>query len=132
MHAFIVDGACRVERPEQLGHLENDLAAKGLVAAGPDQDRRVVFVPLDQRVDAIEQQVLPFEMVTRQDRLNPFAREPAHVPGTVGLHVRFIDHIEAIFVAEMVEARIIGVMAGPDRIDVVALHGQDVVQQLGF
>jgi len=64
----------------------------------------VVFVALEHRVDAIEQQVLPFEVIARQDRLDSRGGEPAHIPGAMGFHIRLIDDIEAVLIAEPVEA----------------------------
>jgi len=46
------------------------------------------------------------------------------------LVVAFVDDIEAVLVAEVQEARVRRVVTGPDRVDVVLLHQQDVAEHV--
>ena len=50
------------------------------------------------------------------------AREVADILEAVGLEVRLGHHHETDLVAHLVEARVVGVVGGPHRVDVVPLH----------
>ena len=57
------------------------------------------------------------------------SRAVAHA---VGLDVAFVHHIQAILVAEGEPARVVGIMAGADGVDVQFLHDPDVADHLGL
>ena len=120
-----------VKLPESVCHIPDHGAAEGFISAGPDQDGRVVFVPLVSGIYPVQHHGLPFLPVAGHD--------PAHilvpascvaVPGTVGLQIVFIDQIQAVAVAQPVDPGIVGIVAGTDGVDVVQLHGGDVLQDL--
>ena len=48
----------------------------------------------------------------------------------MGLHVGLVDEVQAVTVAEGIEGGVVGVVAGADGVDVVALHGDDVALEL--
>jgi len=48
----------------------------------------------------------------------------------VALHIGFCQHVETVFVAEVIEYGIVGVVAGADGIDVETLHRLDVLLNL--
>ena len=52
------------------------------------------------------------------------------LPAAMRLHVRLVDDIEAINVGEVVDAALVRVMRRAQRIDVVALHRDDVFLDL--
>ena len=97
--------------------LEVDAIA-GLIAHRPDDDGRVVFIAFEHVLDAVE-----------------VGRAPGWVLGqgfiavahAVGLEVGLIDDVEAEFVGQLVEMRVIRVVRAADRVDVGALHLQQVV-----
>jgi hypothetical protein len=46
----------------------------------------------------------------------------------VGFQITLVDYVQAVLVAQLEKPRLRRVMAGPDRVDVVLLHQQDVGQ----
>ena len=52
-YPFIMHQPGIVQFTETLGHLVNPLPAERLVPAGPDDNRRVVLVPLVTGIDAV-------------------------------------------------------------------------------
>ena len=42
------------------------------------------------------------------------------------LHIVLCDHVQTVDIAQTVDHGIVGIMAGPDRVDVIALHDHDV------
>ena len=48
----------------------------------------------------------------------------------MALHVGLGQHVHAVFVAEVVEHRVVGVVRGADGVDVQSLHGHDVALNL--
>src|SRR5699024_11085588 len=52
-HPFVVDQPAGVVLAEELAHGQDVLAGVGLVAAAPDQDGGVVFVPLEHRAGPV-------------------------------------------------------------------------------
>ncbi len=90
----------------------------------------MVLIPLIERVDAVQQHRQIFPVILGDDivRVRLF---PQHsVPASVGLHIRLIHHVDAVTVAEFIESALVGIMRGPDGVDVAALHGDDVPNEL--
>ncbi len=54
------------------------------------------------------------------------AAEIAHVGKTVGLHVGLRHHEQTVLIAQLVEARVVRVVGGAHRVEVVLLHQHDV------
>ena len=69
----------------------------------------------DQALDAVHIGRLPRRVVGDRSDI-------ADVLKTVALHIGLGEHHEAVFVAQLVEARVVGVMRGAHGVDVVALH----------
>ena len=125
-----MDEAVLVQGAEALAHVEDHVPAVGLIAAGPDEDTRMILVALVDGLDTVQKQGLKLAVVLRDDALVRVPLIPGQSPGAVSLHVGLVDHIQAVAVAEGVERRIVGVVAGTDGVDVMALHGDDVALKL--
>jgi hypothetical protein len=90
----------------------------GFVAHRPDDRRRVVLEGLDHVDDAVEVGRFPGRDLGQRFLV---------VTHAVGLDVRLADHVEAVFVAQLEEARVVRVVAGADGVDVEPLHLVEVV-----
>ena len=49
------------------------------------------------------------------------------IPASMGLHVGLIDHVKTIFITETVELRAVRIVTGTDSVDVVLLHGDQIL-----
>jgi hypothetical protein len=98
-------------------------AVTGLVAERPEDDRGVVLERLDHVDDAVDVGALPGRVLGQ--------RFPA-VAHAVGLDVGLGADVEAEFVAEFVEAGVVRVVAGAHRVDIGALHQQQVIEDVLF
>ncbi len=116
---FIVDQTGRIERLAAPGHGANIAAVAGLVAQRPDDDRRVVFLRRHVAFDALDVGLLPTRIVGD-------AAQIADVGEAVAFQISLRHHEQAIEIAQLVKARIVGVMGGAHRVDVVLLHQHDV------
>ena len=95
-----------------------------LVAERPGYDAWVVLVPFEHPFSPVQEGSLPFRPVCQASVR--FITHP------VALNVGFVDHIEAVLVAEFVPPWIIGVVGRPYCVDVVLLHQPDVFQHRFF
>ena len=129
-HALIMHQSRGILSAELLRHLIDDLAAEGLIAAGPDQDRRMVLVSLIHGIGTVKQVCHPLFSVTGNDEIPGVFPAYIGIPGTVGLHISLIDHIQSVTVTQLIQERVIRIMAGADGIDIVPLHGNDVLFRL--
>ena len=90
----------------------------GLVAERPDGDRDVI---------AVEYRVALVALDDREVPLREEADAVLLVAGLVGLDVRLGDYVDAVAVAEVVPAVVVGIVAGADGVDVVQLEEGDVL-----
>ncbi|MNM64674.1 hypothetical protein D3C81_760820 [compost metagenome] len=116
---FVVHQPGRVDRLAALVHGSDVAAVAGLVAERPDDDGGVVLLGVHVALDAIHKHRLPEGIVGD-------AAEIADVGKTVGLHVGLRHHEQTVLVAQLVEARIVRVVGGPYRVEVVLLHQHDI------
>ena len=116
--ALVVKRTGRVELASGLGHLVVVAAEVRLVAERPEDDGRVVAVACDHADHAVDAGGLPLGVV------GDVARGVAEA---VRLEVALVDEVDAVFVAEVVPARVIGVVARADGVEVVALEEEDVL-----
>ncbi|MNG95990.1 hypothetical protein D3C79_550410 [compost metagenome] len=116
---FVVHQPGRVDRLAALVHGSDVAAVAGLVAERPDDDGGVVLLGVNVALDAIHEHRLPEGVVGD-------AAEIADVGKTVGLHVGLRHHEQAVLVAQLVEARIVRVVGGAHRVEVVLLHQHDI------
>ena len=126
---LVMDEARRVCLTEVLAHHVKVLAAAGLVAAGPDQDGRMILVALEHGFRAVEDDILPLLMVIRQRILDDVLLAVAH-PAAVRLKVRLVDDVEAVAVAEFVDIARVRIMRAAQCIDIVLLHHDDILLNL--
>ncbi|MNZ67986.1 hypothetical protein D3C78_862460 [compost metagenome] len=105
----------RVDRLAALVHGSDVAAVAGLVAQGPDDDGGVVLLGVDVALDPVHEHRLPGRVVGD-------AAQIADVGEAVGLHVGLRHHEQAVLVAQLVEARVIRVVGGAHRVEVVLLH----------
>ena len=98
-------------------------AVSGFVPEGPHDDGSVVLEGVDHVGDAIEVGGGPGGV---------FGEGFFAVTHAVGFDVGFADDVEAVFVAELVEAWIVRVVGGADGVDVELLHELDVLSHGGF
>ena len=70
-------------------------------------------------LDAIHEHRLPEGIVSD-------AAEIADVGKTVGLHIGLCHHEQAVLVAQLVETRVVRVVSGAHRVEVVLLHQHDI------
>ena len=134
--ALVVGQARGVEAldPGQ-GRLEG-AAVGALVAGGPGDDAGAVLLAVDAQAHAVHGGLGPLGVV--RDGLVPVldlvlpggVGEEAGL-GAVALVVRLGHDVEAVLVAELVEARVIGVVGGAHRVDVVLLHEPQVALHMG-
>ena len=120
-----------VQRPRRVApahpvRRRGEVAADAaLVAERPHDHARVVLVALDGARDPVEVGVAPARVVAR-------VAAPADLLEAVRLEVALGDHVEAVLVAELEEARVRRVVARAHRVDVVRLHQLDVAAHRGL
>ena len=116
---FVVHQPGRVDRLAALVHGSDVAAVAGLVAERPDDDGGVVLLGVHVALDAIHEHRLPEGVVGD-------AAEIADVGKTVGLHVGLRHHEQTVLVAQLVETRVVRVVGGAHRVEVVLLHQHDI------
>ncbi len=116
---FVVHQTGRVDRLAALVHGPDVAAVAGLVAQRPDDDGGVVLLGVNVAFDTIHEHRLP-------ERIVGDAAEVADIGKAVGLHVSLRHHEQTVLVAQLVEARVVRVVGGAHRVEVVLLHQHDV------
>ena len=128
-NALVVHKAAGVGVAEILAHLPQGLAAVALVAARPNEDGRVVFVPFQHGFGAGKHIFPPLRAGTGQRPLVRAVRTQL-LPCAVGLQIGLPDDIQAVFIAEGQEIGVVGVVAGAHGVDVVGLQVLYIPQHL--
>ena len=126
--ALVVDNPAGVLGPEKVRHVQNVLPAEALVAAGPEENGHMVLVPLEHGVGSVQHAVPPLRAAAGHIPawLHAGAAQGILLPGAVGLHVGLVHHVNAVFVAQLVPFRPVGIVAGAHGVDVVGMkhfHG---------
>ena len=120
-NALVVHKAAGVGAAEIFAHLPQGLAAVALVTAGPDEDGRVVFVPLQHGFGTGKHIFPPLRACTGQGP--PVGAVCAQfLPCAVALQIGLPDDIQAVFIAELQETGVVRVVAGAHGVDVVGLE----------
>ena len=120
-HALVVDHPAGVVLPEKVCHGEDVLPGVGLVAAGPEEDGRMVLVPLEHTAGPVHDALLPLRQTPGHIPIRVDAPQP--LPGPVALQVGLVHDVDAVFVAEAIPVRLVRVVAGADGVDVVSPEG---------
>ena len=128
-NTLVVHKAAGVGAAEILTHLPQGLAAVALVAARPDEDGRVVFVPFQHGFGAGKHILPPLRAGTGQRPLVRAVRTQL-LPCAVGLQIGLPDDIQAVFIAELQKIRVIRVVAGAHGVHVVGFQVFHVPQHL--
>ncbi|OQA79119.1 MAG: hypothetical protein BWY31_04271 [Lentisphaerae bacterium ADurb.Bin242] len=110
----MVKDAAVVERTDPSGHRGVVRAVSGFVAEGPPENTGVVLVPQHHALRAVREGGGPRGIVGEVEIVG------------VTLQVRFVEHVEAVFVAEVEELGGRRIMAAPDRVHVETLHRLDI------
>ena len=111
---------------EKIRHPLWDLSSVGFVSDRPDQDRGMILVPLIAGIHPVQHHRKVLHPVPRYGIFRPLLPLLHHEPDPVALHIVFRDEIEPELIAEPVEKGGIRIMAGPDRIDIVSLHEEEI------
>ena len=128
-HPFIMHQPGVIQLAEQLGHFIDYASPKGLIPTRPDQDRRVVLIPLIAGVHTVQHHRLPFLPIPWNGCFHAcHPLQDQGFPGSVAFQIVLSNHIQPIFVAKRVNAGVIGVVAGPYGIDIITLHGDNILQ----
>ena len=99
-----------------LGVHRADVAAvAALVAHRPHNDARMVALLHHQALDAVDIGRLPRRVVGNQG-------DVADILEAVALHIGLGHQHDAVLVAQLVEARVVGIVRSAHRVDVVLLH----------
>ena len=106
-NTFIMYKAPAVQLPEKPAHLINDFTAVGFIPAGPDQDTRVIFIPLINGIDAVQQHRQILFPVFR-DRISLSSEHS--IPHTMGFHVILINDVQAVPVAQLIKSRLVRIV----------------------
>ena len=128
-NALVVHKAAGVGAAEVFAHLPQGLAAVALVAAGPDEDGRVVFVPLQHGFGAGKHILPPLRAGTGQRPLVRAVRAQ-FLPCAVAFQIGLPDDIQAVFIAKLQKIRVIRVVAGAHSVDVVGFQVLHIPQHL--
>ena len=128
-NALVVHKAAGVGAAEILAHLPQGLAAVALVAARPNEDGRVVFVPFQHGFGAGKHILPPLRARTGQ---RPFVRtvRTQFLPCAVALQIRLPDDIQAVFIAELQKIRVVRVVAGAHGVHVMGFQVLHIPQHL--
>ena len=116
----------RICLPEILVHRKNRLAPEGFIAAGPDEDGRMILVPFQHIPRPLQHCLLPSRIAVRQ---GIFIREITAIahPGAVGFQVGFVNHIQSINITQLVDTAAVWIMGTAQGINIVLLHGDNIL-----
>jgi len=92
-------------------------AVARLVPQRPDNNGGVVLIAFHHPYGTVHVRVQPFGRV---------GQRLATVSHAVAFNIRFIYHVQAVLVAQIVPGRLVRVMRGAHGIDIVLLHDQDI------
>ena len=116
---LVLAGAGRILGLHPVIGVVEGRAVAGLVAERPEDDGRMVEIPLDIAHVALQ----VGEFIGGVLGKGPFA-----VAHAVGLEVGLGHHVDAVLVAEVVPIVVVGIVAGADCVDIELLHDEDVLQ----
>ena len=112
--ALVVEGTGRVGAAHPRGGGVVGRAVAGLVAEGPHHDAGVRGVALDHAAHPL-----------LDHAVEPGVEAQRRLPG-MGLDVGLVDQVEPQLVAELGQVLVVRVVRGPDGVEVVGLHEQQV------
>ena len=89
----------------------------------------MVLVSLVHGIGTIQHHSLPLRLVVR-NYIGIVLSKFCHIPGAMALQVSLVDHVNAELIAKPIDHRCVRVMAGTDGIDIVLLHGSQILTKL--
>ena len=89
----------------------------------------MVLVPLEHGLCPIQHTIQPLGQAGGD--VPGGINDGVFLPGTVGLHVGFVHHVDSVAVAHVVPFGAVGVMGGAHSVDVVALEGSHGLFHIG-
>src|SRR5699024_12773473 len=110
-YSFVMNQTGRILFSEKLGHFKDILSSERLIAAGPDQNSRMVLISLIHGVGAVQHHIQPFRSVTGNYSSSITCLFHS-IPGTMGFQLRLIDKIQAVLIAETIQRSHIWTMTG--------------------
>ena len=113
---FVMNRAARIERAGEVGHGRQVAAKTSFVAQRPEDDAGMVLVAVNRAFHPIDTCAFPARVVRWIAGPVFLQAEP------VRLEIAFVDDVKAILIAQVEEARVVGVMRGANRVDIVLLH----------
>ena len=116
---LIMDRPGSVDGAHGGGHGHMIAAIAGFIAQRPHGDAGMIPIPLHHPHAPGHKLLFPNRLLG--DEIIGFKAHHA-----VAFNIRFVDHIQAVFIAQGQEAGIVGIMAGADAVDIVLLHQQNV------
>ena len=118
-----------IQAAKTFCHLMNDRSTEAFISAGENQDGGMVFVPLPHIFNSLYKHGLPFFFILGKHIVYIFCKGIG-VPAAVGFHITLIHYIKAVLIRQTVEGGIVGIMRGSKGIDIVSLHGLDILLHL--
>ena len=125
-NTLVMHEAGGIERAQMAAQLVDDPAAEGLVSTAPEQHAGMVLVPLIEGIHAVRQPGQIFHTVPRKGVGHRMLAPDDRFPHAMRFQVGFVHHVQAQFIAQGVEGALVGIVAGTDGVDVIALHGEQV------
>lgn len=105
------------------GHLSVIFSVKRLVPERKHHDGGAVFIAFIHPLDPVHEGVAPFRIIGKHQALI-FSVFPAAKRRAMGFEIGFVYYIKAKLVAHPQERRCVGIMRGPNAVDIVPLHQQ--------
>ena len=90
----------------------------------------MVFVPLQHVSGPVQHAVPPLGQAAGNIPAGFYHTQL--LPAAVAFQIGLVHHVDAVFIAQVVPAALVGVMAGAYRINVVAPEGLDGGSHVGF
>ena len=129
-YPFVMNQSGRISLAEELTHCQNILPCIGFITAGPNQNRGMVFIPLQHGTCPVHNRLLPFR---QRSRYIP-GRFPCTqlLPGAMTLQIRLINQIDSIFITQFIPAALIRIMGSSHCIDIILFQNSDIGKHILF
>ena len=127
-HALIVYQPGLVIPMKILRHRLYILSRIGFVSTGPDQDARMVLIPLEHRLRPVKDSAPPLGKVSRH--MTGWVACPHLLPGAMAFQVGLIHQIDAVFIAQAIPQTLVWIMGCPYGIDIMLLQEPGIPQHI--
>ena len=130
LHALVMHRARGVPRAAPLPHLFDHRARIRLVAERPRDHARMVAVTRHHALHTVHACGKPHRVIAG-DRLT-VRHVTGQIPAAMRLQIGFVDHVDAVFVAQFEPTGLVRVVRGAHRVDVVPFHEAHIPQHVLF